>query len=115
MTVSKNTSVSSVSSVVEILCVIARTAPSPAPQPPHAFRLREIAGGRRRCPQHPAESSILGGFHGTAHGFAYERRHFDSALLDVENDGSCGGSFVWLQRPRVWRLPGAPGFRPGGR
>jgi hypothetical protein len=29
------------------------------------------------------EASVLSSFHSAAHGFAYERWHFDSALLNV--------------------------------
>jgi hypothetical protein len=44
---------------------------------------------RRLLPGHTAakasnfQAGVLSGFHRAAHGLAYERRHFDSALLDV--------------------------------
>lgn len=34
------------------------------------------------------QTDVLGGFYRSAHRLPDERRHFDSALLDVEDDGS---------------------------
>jgi hypothetical protein len=53
--------------------------------------------GGRLLPRHAAahsvqfETKILSGFHGTAYRLAYQERHFDSTLLDIENNGACNG------------------------
>ena len=39
------------------------------------------------------ETCILSGFHGTADGFPDEGGDFDSALFDIQDDGSGGWSF----------------------
>jgi len=52
------------------------------------------SSGGRLLPSHAAadgfefKTSILSGFHGAANGFADERWHFDSTLLNIENHGS---------------------------
>ena len=48
------------------------------------------------------QAEVLGGFDRAAHGFADERRDFDSALLNVEDYGSGGRQFCL--GVRVWSL-----------
>jgi len=77
------------------------------------------SGGRRLLPRHAAaygfqfQASILSCFHGAAHGFAYERRDCDPALLDLEDYGSsrwqlglrCDSCIGWVPRHRLqWTL-----------
>ena len=51
------------------------------------------------------QTGILRGFDRAAHGLSHEGRDFDSALLDVENDGAAAGSCGCRCGQQVYCLP----------
>ena len=84
-------SVFSVSSVVEILSTELNG---------HTRSRGHVrSGGRSLLAGHAAadcihfQANVLGRFDGAAHRLAYKRRHFDSALLYVQDNGSAGWQF----------------------
>jgi len=53
------------------------------------------------------QTSIFSGLYGTAHGLANEGRHFDPALLDIQNDRARGWKFRWRSIPIRARVCGS--------
>lgn len=71
-------------------------------------RWRRLQPGQAAADSIKLQTCILRGFDGAAHGFTHEGRHFNSALLHVEDHcafgwrGLCSGSNIWCG---FWLLP----------